>query len=65
MSRTKKKTKAPGFDYWSRRCFGSHCMTYGKVAKWITKHRERRRDKEMCHKAMIDNDDYELRFKGE
>lgn len=40
MSRTHKKTKGPGHEYWSRR-FGRHGVSPGKIGKWLTKRHER------------------------
>ena len=65
MSRTRKETKGPGYDFWSRRCFGSACDGYGKSAKQKTKQRERQRDREMEFRAMQDPEDFECRFPGE
>ena len=70
MSRTTRngyegKGKSPGYDFWSRRCFGVTVMSYGKVAKWITRHKERARNRRMRHKAMKDHEDFEKRFPGE
>jgi len=65
MSRTQKSSKGVGYDFWSRRCFGSGCMGFGKVAKGITKRKERTRDKVMVRKALINHEDFESRFPGE
>ena len=65
MSNTIRGEKAPGYDYWSRRCFGCTVMSPGAVAKNITKRRERRRNKKMCYDATYDNEKYEKRFNGE
>ena len=65
MSRTVKGKKGAGYDFWSRRCFGSSCDGFGKAAKQKTKERERMRNRKMEHDAMLDPDDYETRFPGE
>jgi len=65
MSRTIKKTKETGDDFWSRRCFGVTSLGVGYIAKWITKHKERQRNKRMAYKAMHDHEDFEKRFPGE
>lgn len=65
MSRTRKKSKPVGLDFWSRRCFGNGCMGYGKSAKWITKRKERARNKRMCYSAKLNPSKFEKRFPGE
>ena len=65
MSNTIRGEKASGYDYWSRRCFGSKVIAPGKFAKKFTKRKERNRNKKMCYNAMYDNEKYEKRFKGE
>ena len=62
MSRTRKGSKPPGYEFWSRRPGPLH---YGPVAKWITKRRERARDRRMEHRVTIDPWDFEGRFPGE
>lgn len=65
MSKTIRKEKSSGYDFWSRRSFGFYCLGYGKIAKWITKKIERRRNREMINRAMKDPEDFEKRFPGE
>lgn len=65
MSRTVKGSKAPGFDCWSRRCFGNFCLGSGKSAKYVTKRRERARNRRMEDKAVFDSENIESRFPGE
>lgn len=65
MSRTKRKNKSPGYDFWSRRCFGNGGMGFGKSAKWITKKKERARNKRMCIRSINDPEKFEKRFPGE
>lgn len=64
MSRTYRKEKDNG-DYWSRRCFGCHCMAYGKVSKKITKKKERQRNRTMIKNIVKNTEDFEKRFRGE
>jgi len=52
MSRTHKNTKNKGFDFNSKRCFGNVCMGYGKVAKSITKNKERTLEKKIILKEI-------------
>jgi len=40
MSRTKKGSKPPGYDYWGKRPKSGDC-SYGKVVKTISKRIER------------------------
>jgi hypothetical protein len=65
MSKTIKRKKPIGYDFWSRRCFGNMCLGYGPVAKWITKQKERTRKKRIVQQAFNDPDNYEERFPGE
>ena len=62
MARTKRRTKVPGYDFWSRR---SGVMSFGPVAKWISKKKERTRNKKLERDAMINPDEVEGRFPGE
>lgn len=62
MSRTKKNSKGPGYEFWSRR---SGVMDYGPVAKMITKKEERTRNKEIERQAYINPEEVEGRFPGE
>lgn len=48
MSRTKKGSKSPGYDIWSKRPGAGGT---GRVAKWVTKRRERSLDRILEHKA--------------
>lgn len=41
MSRTEKKQKGPGFEYWSRRPFNKHGGLIGKFTKRRTHKAER------------------------
>ncbi len=41
MSRTRKGSKGPGYDFWSRRHGNNGCQGYGSVAKQITHRIER------------------------
>lgn len=54
MSRTKKGSKGPGYDYWSKRCFGNKNIGYGKVAKEITKQKENTRKKKEIRENLKD-----------
>lgn len=65
MSRTIKKSKGAGYEFWSRRCFGDHCLSSGSIAKNITKRKERQRNRKMVYDALYDPEDYEKRFSGE
>ncbi len=65
MSRTVKSSKAPGYDYWSRRCFGNFCLGSGKNAKYVTKRRERARNRRLEAQAVSDSENVESRFSGE
>ena len=65
MSRTIKKDKPVGFDYWSRRCFGCEDLPSEKVSKWITKRKERLRNKKMFLRIKDNIEDYDKRFAGE
>lgn len=65
MSRTQKQRKAPGYDFWSRRCFGGHCHGYGAEAKRKTKRQERTRDKKLERLAYDHPEEVEGRFPGE
>lgn len=65
MSKTIKNKKPIGFDFWSRRCFGNKCMDFGPVAKWITKRKERQRNKSMAKNAIKNPNIFEKRFPGE
>jgi hypothetical protein len=65
MSRSYRQEKGPGYDFWSRRCFGCHNLTYGKIAKNITKKKERTRTKKMIRRIMNDPHDFDTRFSGE
>lgn len=40
MSRTRKKSKGPGFDYWGRRALSGNCG-YGPIVKKFTHKKER------------------------
>jgi hypothetical protein len=64
MARTVKGSKPPGYDFWSRRCFGSGCMGFGPAAKYVTKRRERARNRRLERQALA-GDDVESRFPGE
>ena len=67
MSRTIRGNKAPGLDFWSRRCFGSCVEGYGPYTKYKTKKRERSREKKIIQDILINEnyDAYEGRFPGE
>ena len=62
MSRTKKKSKAPGYEFWSRR---SKVMSSGPGAKKITKMHERTRNKKIERDALKNPENAEGRFPGE
>ena len=49
MSRTHKKSKGLGEEYWSRRF--PIPLTPGRIGKWLTKRRERRLERELLHRA--------------
>lgn len=54
MSRTKKGKKKrgyEGYDFWSKRCFGSKSLGHGPFAKKITKRKERAIDRMLEHEA--------------
>ena len=61
MSRTNRKSKTIDC-FWSRRCFG---LCYGKIAKWITKRKERKIKKKLERQALFDPDNVRGRFPGE
>ena len=42
MARTKKGSKGPGYDYWSRRLGNDGCQGYGPGVKQTTHRMERR-----------------------
>lgn len=65
MSRTIAGEKGSGHEYWSRRCFGRHGLSPGKVSKQITTRKERQRDKRMGRIALNDSEKFESRFPGE
>jgi hypothetical protein len=65
MSKTHKHEKPIGYTFWSRRCFGNVNISYGPVAKLITKQKERTRRKKIILKVLKDPNDYEGRFPGE
>ena len=48
MSRTKKQTKAPGYEYWSRRFPAP--LTPGKFSKKLTHRKERNVGKKMLER---------------
>lgn len=51
MSRTPKRGKSPGYDYWQRRPGNeSHCNSPGKGVKRRTHKAERRNEKEETRK---------------
>ena len=52
MARTKKGSKPAGFYFWSRRGKSSGLLGYGTVAKWITKMKERTRNKRIPLEAL-------------
>lgn len=52
MSRSQKKQKPPGFEYWSRRPMSrNHGATPGRVTKKITHKRERGEAKKEMRKG--------------
>lgn len=53
MSRTKKKSKPIGFDFWSRR-FPSTSIGFGKFAKWLTHRFERNMNKKIIRNELKD-----------
>ena len=65
MSKTIKNKKGIGYDFWSRRCFGCFVLSHGKIAKMITKQKERTRNKKLIKQAIENPDNYEGRFPGE
>lgn len=66
MSRTKHHSDTQREkDFWSRRCFGFFCMCTGRIPKWITRKKERSRDKQIERQALADPENYEGRFPGE
>ena len=65
MSRSYKKSKPLGFDFWSRRCFGNMCAASGPFSKQVTKKKERTRNKRIERTAVTDPDVVEGRFPGE
>ena len=69
MSRTKhhkgQRHLHCGEDFWSRRCFGSGCMSTGPVSKWITRMKERARTRRLEMLALVDPENVESRFPGE
>lgn len=60
-----KGRKGPGYDFWSRRCFGNSGMVYGHDAKRRTKRKERARDRQIERLAMADPEMVPGRFPGE
>jgi len=52
MSRTRKGGKPPGFEFWSRRPSGG--FSSGRVAKDVTKAKERMRQKDLIRKEKDD-----------
>lgn len=56
MSKTKKGSKAPGTDFWSRRP-GSNAGGTGPIPKMITKRRERTLNKKAIKKAIKEFND--------
>ena len=50
MSRTKKGSKSPGYDFWSRRPPGGGCAGSGPEAKKITHKAERAEKKRVILK---------------
>lgn len=60
MSRTKKKTKAPGKEYWGKRPVSrNHGATPGKISKRLTHRLERLEakidaDNRLCEALLID-----------
>lgn len=54
MSRTKKSSKGPGYDYWGRRALSADCG-YGPIVKKITKKIERNRAKKALRSGDIEN----------
>jgi hypothetical protein len=65
MSRTTRRRKPIGYDFWSRRCFGNMCIGYGPVSKWITKRKERTHEKKNIKQAINDPDNYIGRTPGD
>lgn len=53
MSRTRKGKKAPGYDFWSKRCFGNRSLGYGPFAKKVTKRKERAMDRILERSAKL------------
>lgn len=55
MSRTKRGSKPPGYEYWSRRPGNKHGGVAGKIGKVITKKRERAAEKSEIYKSKQDS----------
>lgn len=64
MSRSRRASKAGGFDFWSRRS-GCGCLSFGPVAKWITKMKMKTRKRRLLAQAAVDPEAVEGRFGGE
>lgn len=56
MARTKKGSKGPGYDFWSKRS-SSKSLGYGPTAKQITKEQERMKRKQQLAKIKKGNTD--------
>ena len=60
MSRTKKGSKPPGFEFWGKRGAGKNPMGawgFGKIAKLWTKRAERKQDKSLIEDGLKDLND--------